>query len=255
TPMLWEELSWPRHKETAEAGATVVMPFASIEQHGPHNPVAVDSCLVTNVCAKAIEGLDNVLQTPTFWAGLALHHMGYPGTLSLRLETYIAAIQDLVRSVAAHGYRKILLVNGHGGNHASIQAATLPLRQELTVELWVITYFHLGNEIAGQIRQSDIGGMAHSGEFETSMMLHLRPDLVDMDAAVKNPNVPRHPLMTRDMHHRGPLYRPPDFNRDKGPSGVSGDPTAADAERGAQYLEATAARLREIVQSLAAQQG
>ncbi|MDA0999056.1 MAG: creatininase family protein [bacterium] len=250
--MLWEELSWPRHKEMAAAGAAVVMPFASIEQHGPHNPVVVDTCLVTAVCRKAAEGLENVLIAPTMWAGLALHHMDYPGTLSFSLETYIAVIQDLVRSVAAHGYKKILLVNGHGGNGPSLQAATLPLRQETGAELWMVTYFHLGSEIAGKIRASEVGGMAHAGEFETAMMLHLRPDLVDMGAAVKKPMQPKHPLMVQDMHHRGPLYRPADYNRDRAPEGVSGDATVADPERGKQYFEASADRLREIIEALAA---
>jgi len=250
--MLWEELSWPRHKEMAAAGATVVMPFAAIEQHGPHSPVVVDTCLVTSVCRRAVEGLEGVLLTPTMWAGHSPHHMAYPGTLSLTLETYIALIKDLVRSVAAHGYKKILVVNGHGGNVQTLQAALHSLRYELGIETWMVTYFHLGNEIAEEVRKSGIGGMGHSGEFETAMMLHLRPDLVEMAAAVDQPNRPPHPLMTQDMHRRGPLFHPSDFNRNKAPSGVSGVPTAATAENGARFFEATSDRLRGIIQDLAA---
>ncbi|MDP7386099.1 MAG: creatininase family protein [Nitrospinota bacterium] len=250
--MRWEELSWPKHKEMVEAGATVVLPFASIEQHGPHAPVGVDTFLVSEVCGKAVEGLENVLLAPTMWAGFAVHHLTHPGTFSLSLHTYISLVQELVRSAASHGYKKFLLVNGHGGNHQSIQAALNPLRQELGIDVWMVTYFHLGNEIAGEIRVSEIGGMAHSGEFETAMMMHLRPELIDLSEAVKNPSRPVHPLMTRDMHHRGILFRPPDFHRDRNPSGVTGDPAAANAENGARYFEAVAARLREIIQSLAA---
>ncbi len=250
--MLWEELSWPRHKEMAEAGSTVVMPFGSIEQHGPHGPVVVDTCLVTNVCRKAAEGHEGVLVTPTMWAGLSPHHMEFAGTLTFSLETYIAVIQDLVRSVANHGYKKVLLVNGHGGNVASLQAAALQLKHELGIEIWMITYFKLGNEIAGKLRKSAIGGMAHSGEYETAMMLHLRPDLVNMDAAEKNIWPRAHPLQTKDMHHGGLLNIPANFTRDTKPTGVSGDPTVADAESGAQFFEATSARLREIIQALAA---
>ncbi len=250
--MLWEELSWTKHEEMVKRGATVVMPFAAIEQHGPHAPVCVDTFLVTHVCVKAIEGLENILLTPTMWAGFSLHHMAYSGTLSLSLETYIALIRDLVRSVASHGYKKILLVNGHGGNRHAIPAVMEPLRQELGIELWTITYFHLGDEIAAKIRKSEIGGMSHSGEFETSMMLYLRSDLIDMNAAVANPIRPLHSLMMQDMHHRGMLFRPPDFNRDRDSLGIFGDPTVADAESGKQYFEAVVARLRDIVQTLAA---
>jgi creatinine amidohydrolase len=251
-PMLWEELNWTQHEEMVKSGATVVMPFAAIEQHGPHNPVVVDTCLVTNVCLKAVEGLDNVLVTPTMWAGLSPHHMEFPGTLTFSLETYIAVIQDLVHSVADHGYEKVFLVNGHGGNIAAIQTAALQLKHELGIEIWMITYFKLGNEIAGKLRKSDIGGMAHSGEYETAMMLHLRPDLVNMDAAEKNIWPRAHPLQNQDMHHGGQLNVPADFTRDTKPTGVSGDPTVATAENGAQFFEATSVRLRELIQTLAA---
>ncbi len=248
--MLWEELSWPRHGKMSEAGATVVMPFASIEQHGPHLPVEVDTRLVTSVCREATQEMDNVLLVPTMWAGFSPHHMGFPGTLTLSLETYTAVVQDLVRSVAAHGYRKVLVVNGHGGNIPALQACVSSLRQELGIELWMVSYFHLGGEIAKLVRKSDIGGMGHAGEYETAMMLHLRGDLVDMKEAVRNPNNPKHPLMSRDMHHGGPLYRPPDSN-ERRPSGITGDATVADAETGAEFFRHTVARLREVVRALA----
>ncbi|MFP6890917.1 MAG: creatininase family protein [Nitrospinota bacterium] len=249
--MLWEELSWPKHEKTVAAGATVVMPFAAIEQHGPHNPVVVDTCLSTSVCQKAVDGMENVLLTPTMWAGLSPHHMEFSGTLTLSLETYLAVIQDLVRSVARHGYKKVLLVNGHGGNVASLQAAALSLKHELGITIWMVTYFRLGNEIAEKIRHGEIGSMGHSGEFETSMMLHLRPDLVDMEAAEKQVWKRAHPLMTQDMHRGGLLNAPADFTRDTKPLGVSGDPSVATAENGEKFYEATAERLRDIIQSLA----
>lgn len=249
--MLWEELSWPQHEEKVKAGATVVMPFAAIEQHGPHNPVAVDTCLVTHVCRKAVEGLKNILLTPTMWAGLSPHHMEFPGTLTFSLETYIAVVQDLVRSVARHGYQKVLLVNGHGGNIAALQTAALQLKHALGIEIWMVTYFKLGNEIAKELRKSEIGGMAHSGEYETAMMLHLRPELVNMEAAEKSVTKRHHPLQTQDMHHGGLLNIPADFTRKAKPSGISGDPTVATAENGARFFEATSERLRELIKTLA----
>ena len=251
--MRWEELSWPQHEKQVAAGATVVMPFAAIEQHGPHNPVAVDTHLATAVCQKATDNLEGVLLTPTMWAGQSPHHMEFPGTLTLSLETYTAVIQDLVSSVARHGYKKVLLVNGHGGNIAPLQAAALQLKHNLGITLWMVTYFKLGNEVAAEHRNGEIGSMAHSGEFETSMMLHLRPDLVDMSLAEKNIWARPHPLATQDMHQGGLLNAPADFSRAAKPSGVSGDPTVATAENGAKFYEATAARLREIIKTLHAQ--
>ena len=251
--MRWEELSWPQHEKQVAAGATVVMPFAAIEQHGPHNPVAVDTHLATAVCQRATEGLEGVLLTPTMWAGLSPHHMDFPGTLTYSLETYIAVIQDLVRSVARHGYNKVLLVNGHGGNVAALQTAALQLKHDLGITIWMVTYFKLGGEIAAEVRNGEIGSMAHSGEFETSMMLHLHPGLVDMSLTEKNIWKRVHPLMNQDMHKGGLLNAPADFTREAKPSGVSGDPTVATAENGAKFYEATAARLREIIETLHAQ--
>lgn len=248
--MLWEELSWPKHEEAAKAGATVVFPFAAIEQHGPHNPVVVDTCLTTRVCQKAVDGLENVLLAPTMWAGLSPHHMEFPGTLTLTLETYVAVIQDLVRSVARHGYKKILLVNGHGGNVASLQAAALSLKHEIAITIWMVTYFRLGDEISGEIRQGEIGSMGHSGEFETSMMLHLRPDLVDMASAEKHISKRPHPLMTQDMHRGGLLNVPADFTKAIKPFGISGDPTVATAKNGEKFYKETTNRLRNIIQTL-----
>ncbi len=250
--MLWEELSWPEHKKMAEDGAVVLIPFASMEQHGPHSPVVVDTLLCGSVCREAADGLDNVLLTPTMWTGTSHHHFEYPGTISLRLETYVALVKDIVRSVAHHGYKKIFAVNGHGGNAQPLQATLNDIGYELDVAIWMVTYFHLGNEIAEEIRKSAVGGMAHSGEFETAMMLHLRPDLVNMDEAVDQPNANPHPLMTKDMHRRGMLFRPVDFNRNRAPSGVSGIPTAATAENGKRYFEAVSARLRGLIEDMAA---
>ncbi len=250
--MLWEELSWPQHKKMAGEGAVVVVPFASMEQHGPHSPVVVDTMLCENVCKKAVEGLENVLLTRTVWMGTSHHHFEYPGTISLRLETYVALIKDIVRSIAHHGYTRIFAVNGHGGNVQPLQATLNDIGYDLDVTIWMVTYFHLGNEISARIRNSEVGGMAHSGEFETAMMLHLRPDLVNMDEAVDQPNTNTHPLMTKDMHHRGMLFRTVDFNRNRAPSGVSGTPTAATPENGKQYFEAVSARLRGLIQDMAA---
>ncbi len=250
--MLWEELSWPEHKKMVQAGAVVVVPFASMEQHGPHNPVVVDTLLCESVCQKAVDGLENVLLTPTMWAGASCHHIEYPGTISLRLETYVALIKDIIRSVAHHGYKKIFTVNGHGGNAQPLQATLNDIGYDLDITIWMVTYFHLGNEIAQTVRKSEVGGMGHSGEFETAMMLHLRPDLVNMDDAVDQPNANTHPLMTKDMHRRGMLFHPVDFNRNRAPSGVSGTPTAATAENGGKYFESVSARLHSLIEDMAA---
>jgi len=250
--MLWEELSWPQHKRMAQEGAVVVVPFASMEQHGPHSPVVVDTLLCESVCRKATEGLEGALLTRAMWAGASHHHFEYPGTISLRLETYVALVKDIIRSVAHHGYGKIFVVNGHGGNVQPLQATLNDVGYELDVAIWMVTYFHLGDEVAGRVRKSEVGGMAHSGEFETAMMLHLRPDLVNMDEAVDQPSQSAHPLMTKDMHRRGMLFRPVDFNRHRAPSGVSGTPSAATAENGEKYFEAVSARLRGLIEDMAA---
>ena len=183
--MLWEELSWPEIEEYREKGSVVVVPCGSMEQHGRQLPVNTDSAIVFEIAKRAAGKVPGTLVAPLVCIGLSPHHLDFPGTISLSLETYTAVIGDVCRSIARHGFRKIALVNGHGGNQAILQAVALSLRHELPVGLLVLSYWNLIAQEAAAIRESELGGIAHSCEMETSIQLHLHPEQVNMEKAVK----------------------------------------------------------------------
>src|SRR5215471_164580 len=123
--VLWRELTAEDLRAKAAADAIVILPVASMEQHGPHLPVGVDSILCEAVCRTAAEAVGEevpVVVAPTLWCGLAEHHMAFGGTFTLDIPTYLALLGCLVRSVARQGFKRLLIVNGHGGNMAALKA-------------------------------------------------------------------------------------------------------------------------------------
>lgn len=248
--MLWEELRWPEVEECAREGFVAVLPCGSMEQHGPHCPVQVDTCLVSAVARRAAERVPGVVVTPTFWSGYSMNHRAYPGTLTLGVESYLGAIKDLGRSVVRCGFRKLVLLNGHGGNRAVLQVTAQELRWEFPDRQFLtVTYWDLVRERAMAIRESEVGGCSHAGEFETSVMLHLRPDLVAMEEALRNPRVPKLSQEQRDMFILGVVMRADDFG-DRKPTGVAGDPTVASAEKGERFLEAAVEGLCALLEEV-----
>jgi len=245
--MLWEELSWPRIEQCREEEYLVVVPCGSIEQHGRHLPVITDSAIVFEVSKRAAEQTPGVLVSPLVQTGFSPHHLDFPGTISLSLETYVSLISDVCRSIARHGFKKIVLVNGHGGNQAPLQAMALSMRHEIQVHLLVLSYWNLIAMEAAAIRESELGGIAHSCEMETSIQLYLCPEQVNMAEAVSHPIRPAFSFLAKDMFSGGKAQLPTPF-RERTPSGVMGDPTTATAEKGRRFLEAAAGQLAKCLQ-------
>ena len=130
----WEQLRSPQLKSLADVNAIVVVPVGSMEQHGPHLPVKVDALLATEVARRAalkVQTHQPILVTPTVWCGLAEHHMDFCGTLTLDFENFHALLRNLCRSIRHHGFRRIFLLNGHGGNIAALNVICSELIREL----------------------------------------------------------------------------------------------------------------------------
>ncbi|MFJ3484397.1 creatininase family protein [Pseudomonas sp. NPDC090202] len=127
--MLLHSSTWQEIEQFLQRSRTVVVPIGSNEQHGPTGLLGTDWMCPQIIAHEAQKSAD-ILIAPTFNIGMAQHHLAFPGTISLRPSTFIAAIGDWVRSLAAHGFEKILFLNGHGGNIASIEAAFSELYAE-----------------------------------------------------------------------------------------------------------------------------
>ena len=161
----------------------VVIPIAALEQHGPHMPVFTDSLLLGEVVRRVSEPLrEQVLFAPLFWLGNSHHHLDFPGTVSASPRVYLDVLIDLTESFLVHGFRRLVLLNGHGGNIVPAQQALFELRQRYRsrtdVLLLSTTYWTAGgnpNEADSSFRQTQMG---HACEWETSMMLRVQPHLV-----------------------------------------------------------------------------
>src|SRR5215831_2086694 len=126
--VMWKFLTAADLRAKAAAGAIVVLPVASMEQHGPHLPVGVDTILTEAVCqaaAEVVAGDAAVVVAPTLWCGMAEHHMAFGGTFTFDIPTYRSVLHALLASIGRHGFKRVLIVNGHGGNIAAL-AAFLP---------------------------------------------------------------------------------------------------------------------------------
>ena len=187
----WANLKAGELRDLAAREAIVVLPVAAMEQHGPHLPVMVDTLLCGEVATRAARrasGRHPVVVAPTVWSGLSEHHMPFGGTFTLDFATFRSLIECLCRSLERHGFRRVLLLNGHGGNVAGLRVVVDELRG-LDMRLQTATYWQVDPVAISEIleRQS---GVQHACEAETSMVMALRPELVD-ESRSRRPSVSR----------------------------------------------------------------
>ena len=176
------EMTWPEVSALSK-DTPVVIPVAAIEQHGHHLPVVTDSLLLGEIIARVSGRMaDRVLFAPLQWLGNSHHHLDFAGTLSASPRVYLDLLHDLVECFLAHGFRRIVLVNGHGGNDIPAKQALFEIRQRHRTRddllLLMTTYWGLGTrpwEHDGSIVQREMG---HACEWETSMVLRAAPHLV-----------------------------------------------------------------------------
>jgi creatinine amidohydrolase/Fe(II)-dependent formamide hydrolase-like protein len=182
-----DRLNWPEVKAQIDAGRdTVVMALGATEQHGRHMPLATDALIGDHLARIVADRLDAFL-APTLRIGCSEHHVGFAGTISLSEETYHSVIADLVRSLLRGGFARIVLLPTHGGNFGPLAAALARLDEPERAHIVALTDLGVLFEIA-QIGEREFGvplgeGGLHAGEWETSLMLVIHPELVSMGKA------------------------------------------------------------------------
>ncbi|SOE10608.1 creatinine amidohydrolase [Streptomyces sp. 2323.1] len=241
--VFWNRMTAPALRELAAQGAPVLLPVGSTEQHGPHLPTGVDDFLSTEACRRAAAIMvaqgRPVVVAPSLWCGLADHHVEFGGTFTLTLATYHALLRDVCRSVLTAGFRKILIVNGHGGNVTALHAISSEISRELSAPIAVTSYF-----VAGQARIAEIledqDTLMHACEGETSMTMAIAPDLVDgvRLAEAVGPEIALQSAPSEAIHV------PRSFHEVTS-SGVAGDARSATAEKGEAILDACAEAIAE----------
>lgn len=247
--MLLGDLSWPEVKALPLNSMMVLLPTGSFEQHGPHLPFTVDTDLVTAVARGVEQRLAaKVLLLPTLWPGMSTHHNAFPGTMDVPQLTYIALVKELGLSIARMGARKVFLLNGHGGNDIPLRAALRELKTAApAVRFVTASYWSLGAQTLKEVRESEMGGLGHACEMETSMMLHLHPEKVKMHLAKRDGPAHTDPYRKADMQYARPVAFVNEFHEVTA-SGVLGHPDLATAEKGRRFYEGIVAAVVEFVE-------
>src|SRR5581483_10367564 len=252
TKYRYDDLTWMEVRDAVAAKKAVLIPIGSIEDHGPHLPLNTDNIIVESVCFEVARRVpDEILSLPVLPVGFEDHHMDYPGSLTSSMETLLALFSDAAISVARHGFTHIMLVNGHGSNSSLVELAA----RRAVLQTGAIVGAMAGNaavadrlisDLIAKHRKSAYGGIGHACEFETSVMLYLRPDLVQLDKAVKEMGVPE--LQYYNWDHPNPAaYSWMDWWSRFSKTGIAGDPTAATREFGEMMFNATVERMIELI--------
>ena len=242
--VLWMDLTAEELRAKAATDAIVVLPVASIEQHGPHLPVGVDTILCSGVCKLAAERADDidVVVAPTLWCGMAEHHMAFGGTFTFDIPTYLAVLLSFLKSIERHGFHRVLIVNGHGGNIAALTAFLPDFARETRLHVEVTTYFMLSQDAFPPLLE-DQKGVQHACEVETSMMMVLAPGSVReprlAEAFGARDGLPGRPTVSR---HRS--------FREMTETGVIGDARRATPQKGQACLDACADALAGLLREM-----
>jgi creatinine amidohydrolase len=238
----YNRLTWAEMNDVIARQPVVILPTASTEQHGRHLPLDVDLLLTEAVCLEAGRRAGGtILVLPPIAYGLNRHHIDFPGTIHIEPEVFIAFGLNVTKSVAYHGFAKILLVNGHGSNAPLIDLIARRTTLETGSLCAACSYAALALEQFRQIQATEV--IAHADEFETSLYLHLAPERVQMDKAGADDDV-RGAYLSSDS--TSPYARFNDYWSRWTDLGVHGDARPATAEKGALIFETAVTRLREL---------
>jgi creatinine amidohydrolase len=230
TALYLDRLTWSDVKEEIQKGRDlVVVPFGSTEQHGRHMPLGTDAVLGDEIGWGLAERLEAFL-APTVRFGCSEHHLAFSGTISIGAETFGRIVADVVASLSVHGFRRIVLLPTHGGNFKPMAKAVANIEPARGVQIYAFTDLMGLVEAAAESSRSfgvdSTKSGAHSGEWETSLMLALRPEQVKMDRAAVG-------FMGELSEVTSKVF---DGIQDLDPYGVLGDPRPATAEAGKKYL-------------------
>lgn len=245
-------LRGPDVDRVLSASSVIVQPLGAIEQHGPHLPLNTDLAIASAVAEVAVPravaaGVDAWLLPPLVYTK-SNEHAWSAGTIWMSARTMLSVLEDIGRCVAATKARKLVFLNGHGGNSALVAMANRELRLQFGLETFLAHPTQPADQ-GGASPPSELGMGVHGGTDETSMMLHLHPELVDMSKAVRD--VPEHLAANRHVRFGGSVA----FgwlSNDFGDHGHIGDPTQASAELGRQLFDGAVSTFVDVLAEVAA---
>ena len=251
----WDSLRSPQFKTVDASRAVAVLPLGATEQHGPHLPLSVDTVLVEGVVNAALPHLsaqDPVWVLPTQALGLSTEHQAFEGTLTLSPETVIALWCEIGASVARAGFKKMLMFNAHGGNVGLMDVVARELRAQHGLLVYSSSWYNLPlDETAlAQFSAHEHRFGIHGGEIETSMMLALAPDLVDMSQAQNFASSSQERAQRYPVLGNGKSAKLGWHIQDYNPSGAVGNAGAATAAKGQALVKSAGDQLAVLLREL-----
>lgn len=230
----------------------VVQPIGSTEQHGPHLPVGTDSLITASIVDRLGASLARerlpVCFLPLLPYGKSNEHDSFPGTISLGLETLISVLRDVGKAVARAGFRKLIILNGHGGNHETIDLMTREIRIQTGMGVFAVhPFLKIQPETTMNLTGDEAKFGIHAGEIESSILLRIRPDAVKTEAF--KPEYPTLIAKTReiDFSERVPFGW---VTEDVSTNGTIGDPTHSSMESGESLLDGVCASLVAVIREI-----
>ena len=251
----YEKLTWPEINDAVEMNKVCIIPCGAVEQHGPHLPLDVDLVCPGGVAHGTGRNLaDKVLVLPTIQYGYTGHVMDFPGTINTNFETFMRGVLDVTKSLAYHGFKKIILLNGHGSNMPNLDLVARRTNLETDAECVLIAWWSLltvDPEFLPSWRESKFpGGCSHAGELETSMYLYLSEEGVRKDK-IKNGtikfNEENSPFCYVDLFGHGPAALT-SWTSSYSETGVLGEAELATVEKGERACNEAVKQLSTFVE-------
>lgn len=244
-----DQMTWPEVQERLEEARVAIIPVGSTEQHGPHLALATDTTRAHRFSVRLAEHLyPRVLVAPPIPVGISAHHMGFPGSMTLRPETLMQLLMDYVGSLMQHGLEKFFIITGHGGNEDTISVATEIMRDELGLVIPHVNYKTFTSDITREIIAS--GRIDHAGEWEVSDAMFLAPELVREDE-LTDCGEGAAPWKYTELQSEFRIKYPIDW-QELTSNGVMGDAREASHEKGRQINDRALERAAEFLRDFLA---
>ena len=247
---LLAKMTWPEVEERLKKIDVAIVPVGSTEQHGLALPVdndAFTAYAVAKTAAERVEGVKPIV-TPLVSYGMSIHHMSFPGTITLRADTLINVIIDICKSLVHHGFRKIVIVNGHGGNDSALGIAMYRVKEETGAFITQVNWWDLVGDIIHEITEPPL---FHADETETSVALALGQRVKD-ERVKEIPKTAIPEYIKVDLYAAPPVVHVPIDMRKLTKSGVVGDATRASLDKGKRIIEAAINRLVVLLNKIKA---
>jgi creatinine amidohydrolase len=249
-----QELSaatWLKAEEAVKSGriSKIIIPIGSLEQHGPHLPLSTDTVIADYVAGQVSKRCSNTFLVPPIQFGCSSEHIGFSGTISLQPDTLSSIILDISSSLLKSRFTKAFIINGHGGNRPTLAAAITKITQFLPeIHVYAFTIIDIAKEKFDEMRKSKERLVGHADEIETSMMLSIQPEIVDMAKAVRE--LPSFPdvlsFESKDLARISFGWKAKEVTK----TGVIGDPLHANAKTGQVLLDFAVDTISKIIDEL-----